>query len=89
MARVEACCCSSRVPTWEHVPHPEAASHLGSSVLIIAWMPAREARAVLQCEEEALHRHLVKFKLKPACGWLFDSLPVGKKGKRKKLFLYK
>lgn len=60
----------------------------GSRVLVIARTPARAGRAVLQ-EEEALHWHLVKFTLKPACGWLLESLPVGKEVKKMKLFVYK
>lgn len=88
-ARVETCCGSPRVPIWDHVPIPEAASHPGSIVFIIAWMPARAAGAVLQWEEEALHWHLVKFKLKPSCGWLLESLPVGKKVEKIKLLLRK
>lgn len=73
------------MPIWDHVPIPGAESHLGSSVFIPAWMPARAAGAVLQWEEEALHWHLVKFKLKPARGWLLESLPVGKKVEKNKI----
>lgn len=83
--RVAACCGSPRMPIWDLVPIPEAASHLGSIVFITAGMPAGAAGAILQWEEEALHWHLVKFKLKPARGWWLDSLPVGKKVEKNKI----
>lgn len=92
MARVEVCHCHFGVPSWDDVVGPAAASHLGSNLLVIAWKPARAAGAVLQEEEEeeeALHWHLVKFNLKPACGWLLECLPVEEKGEKRKLFLYK
>lgn len=89
VVRVEACCGSPRMPIWDHVPIPKEASHLGSIIFITAWMPAGAAGAILQWEGEALHWHLVKFKLKPTCGWLLESLPVGKKVEKIKLLLCK
>lgn len=82
MARGEVCSPGTVCLTQSSIPP-------GSRVLVIARMPARAARAVLQEEEEALQGELVKFKLKPDCGWLLESLPVGKEGKKITLFLYK
>jgi len=47
-ARAEISCCSTGVPSWDHLSHPEAASHLSSNVLSIARMSAEAARAALQ-----------------------------------------